>query len=392
MGGGGSAVAVPVPLLALLPEGPGPSEIGTGVLAGSAGETVTVTRATAKIVRTAAATVATVVADKAAVSDFGLLVEVAHTNLAPRSPQLDQAPWDPDTGGGGAPGNPTVTANAANAPDGTMTADQVDFPACSGGGNYTILHSGPLPVSSGTPHAVILWVKGVSGSGTLYLSVFDSQWNTLAVAFTTTWQRFVLLRTASATEFDVLIGVDLRDGAESAQPAQSVYLWEAGVQPGPYALSDVQTAGTAATCNKDQVTMDPTPLPVAAGSVELEFRPLWTVPAAMACLLDSRNGSDLAGLTLRVATSGEISLITSGAAASTTITSSGLTWTKGQAYALRAEWGSGNTRLYRDEVLIASNLTGTAEMPSAHSSLHLGETRAGGNQADGYLNKLKFFA
>src|SRR4029077_1644502 len=57
---------------------------------------------------------------------LGLLVEDARTNSALRSQQIENAAW---TAANAVVAAPTITANAAVAPDGTTTAERVQIPA-----------------------------------------------------------------------------------------------------------------------------------------------------------------------------------------------------------------------------------------------------------------------
>jgi hypothetical protein len=94
-------------------------------------------------------------------------------------------------------------------------------------------------------------VKGVSGSGRTYLSATISGASfplTGACDFvSTSWSRCTATGTLTAALYYLQIGVDLRDGAQATQPAQSVYVWGASCEEGAYATSYIPTVAAALT-------------------------------------------------------------------------------------------------------------------------------------------------
>lgn len=183
---------------------------------------------------------------------LGLRVEGARTNDVLRSQQLENAVWLLTSGGAPNPGVPVVTANAATAPDGTVTADRLDFGSTTGTG-FGVIYQGPF-VSTAASWSHSVYVKGVSGSGTVYLmSTPGGSYNTSACAFvSTSWSRCTVTGTETATNWFLQIGYDLRDGAQTGQGAQSVYLWQAQREAGAYATSPIPTVAAAVTRNQDR--------------------------------------------------------------------------------------------------------------------------------------------
>lgn len=182
---------------------------------------------------------------------LGLRVEGARTNDVLRSQELDNAAWLLTSGGAPNPGVPVVTANAATAPDGTVTADRLDFGSTTGTG-FGVIYQGPF-VSTAASWSHSVYVKGVSGSGTVYLmSTPGGSYNTSACAFvSTSWSRCTVTGTETATNWFLQIGYDLRDGTQTGQGAQSVYLWQAQREAGAYATSPIPTTSAAVTRNED---------------------------------------------------------------------------------------------------------------------------------------------
>lgn len=218
----------------------------------------------------------------------------------------------------------------------------------------------------------------------MYLSVFDTQWNTVAIAFTTAWQRFTLTRTASATSLDVLIGTDRRDSAQGNTTAQSVYLWGAQVEASAYARSYVATAGASATSNKDSVTFSAAALPVGTGSVSYEFTPMWSTHAG-ATIIDTRNGGGN-GFAMYVVTT-TLFLVANNSEPTSAF--GALAWTPGTRYHIRGEWAGTTLRLFRDDVLVAS-ATHANNAIAAQTILRLGDGVAGASPLDGHISNLSF--
>jgi hypothetical protein len=165
------------------------------------------------------------------------------------------APWAIDSGGG-APGDPVLDDDAAVAPDGTSTADQVDFPAIAGSGQFSRLQQS----FTGTAVAwtISFWGRTVTGVGTLYINVFNGTTHQNApFSLTTTWQRFSITSTLAAGTCSFEFGPvgDAGGRAEpTTQPALSVYLWGAQVQPGTIASPYHTTVATAFASTYDTCT------------------------------------------------------------------------------------------------------------------------------------------
>lgn len=172
-------------------------------------------------------------------SVLGLLVEDARTNSALRSQQIDNAAWTKTQAVVAAP---TVTADSAVAPDGTMTADRVQIPATlSAASAYSII----LQAASLSPDSVSLFVKGNGTTGTLDLCIYNGSWRCAnCVYVSTAWTRCAKENVASGQDigfgnFSLMTGVD--------RTAQDVFVWGAQDELSTFATSYIATAAAAVT-------------------------------------------------------------------------------------------------------------------------------------------------
>lgn len=155
------------------------------------------------------------------------LVPAATGNLVNAPTDFTAAGWTNSTTGGVA--NPVVTPNTVAAPDGTMTADQIDFPATSGSQEcyrrFAISGlNNPETIVNGiwlrAPAPLSIRVRAASGA---------TDFVTLSV--TTTWQFFPL---AGGPRFGGVLNFDI--GQEASQPIKTIYVWGATVVLGTTAL------------------------------------------------------------------------------------------------------------------------------------------------------------
>jgi hypothetical protein len=130
--------------------------------------------------------------------------------------------------------------DAAVAPDGTSTADQVTFD------NLSAINQagGVWQPFTGTAVSwtASVWARTVTGTGTMYLTLTDGaapgSAAITACALTTTWQRFTVTKTLTAATWYVEFGPDSncdQDLQPTTQAALSCYLWGVQVQPGTIA-------------------------------------------------------------------------------------------------------------------------------------------------------------
>jgi hypothetical protein len=238
----------PPAVFRLLPGGPAASLCARGELAGSYGETLTFSRASAKYAESGAGVLTALTNNQPGVEPRGLLIEAAATNLCLHSAALDNASW---VKAGGVVAAPTVTANAGTAPDGTLAAERVEIPSTAPGGAFSrVGQSANLTAAS---YTFSVWIRGRSGSGSTYLTAFIAATGlnpaTTLINYTTTWQRFSLTFTATAVSWHMMIGTDAVNAAtgHTDRGAVDIEVWGAQVESGIFASSYIATAGTTAT-------------------------------------------------------------------------------------------------------------------------------------------------
>lgn len=169
----------------------------------------------------------------ARVTALGLTVPIENKHV--RSQEFDNAAWSGSVNGVG--GQSLVTANAATAPDGTVTADLVTLPSTTTNTTALVYTLNPIALSA-VPNSEAIWLKGVAGGEQLWLSFTPDAvtYYRQAVTLTRNWQRFVLTFTPAAGSLYLFIGVDKRDAGQSAKPAMSFHVWGAQLNEGsaPY--------------------------------------------------------------------------------------------------------------------------------------------------------------
>ncbi len=170
---------------------------------------------------------------------LGLLIEESRTNLVTRSEELDQ--WVIGS-------NSTVTANAATAPDGTNTADRVEFSSQSG----TFISSNTF-IQSGTTYTASVYVKAVTpGTNDKFTLSFGGQnANNATSQLTATgeWQRFTATKTPTLSGGDKPFIINNEgDGFGS-----DIYVWGAQVEEASSATSYIPTTSSQVTRAADIV-------------------------------------------------------------------------------------------------------------------------------------------
>ncbi len=188
--------------------------------------------------------------DPATLALRGLLIEEARTNLWLQSADASNAAW---LKSGSVAVAPAVTGNQTAAPDGTITAARIVYPAITGAGALSVLAQ--AVVVSSNPQTFSVWLRGNAGGESVYLmATADAVTYYRATAtLTTAWQRFILTTpTLVAGQFYWQIGADLRDAGQAAKPAQTIYAWGAQVEAGGFATSHIPTTSAAVTRAAEQ--------------------------------------------------------------------------------------------------------------------------------------------
>lgn len=184
--------------------------------------------------------------DPATLAPLGLLVEEQRTNLLTYSTDLSTG-W---TKGSAA----TWTANAATAPDGTMTALGVDGLSGTGRLNTgTTLYTSTLSATGSTAYTVSVYVRAKSGTvSNVCLRLQETGGNNTVSPGNTvgeTWQRISLSITtaAGATAVSVTIG--------TVTGTADLYIWGAQLEAGAFATSYIPTVASQVTRAADVAVM-----------------------------------------------------------------------------------------------------------------------------------------
>jgi hypothetical protein len=155
------------------------------------------------------------------------LIKSAVTNLLLQSEAIDNTTnWNRIGGGTGS--TPVVNANAAIAPDGTTTADEVVL-ALNGG--TTVNDSSYITQSyqsiSGLVYTVSIWLRTISGDVVIALDVDSNTANLVTV--TPVWQRFSFNRVTSTTGSRT-VRFGIRGTFTTATDSATFYAWGAQLE------------------------------------------------------------------------------------------------------------------------------------------------------------------
>ncbi|ETD85772.1 hypothetical protein U703_02415 [Rhodobacter capsulatus YW1] len=209
-----------------------------------------------------------------------LLIEAAATNLLPNSAQFDAASWGKTRA--------SVLANAALAPDGTMTADKLVEDTSNN--SHFVARTG-TQIAVGTSVTASIFVKAAErrwfalvtadSANAFRTTYFDLQTGTLGVvsqgaaghvaqiaAAGNGWYRCSVTQTQAAASgnFNVYPSVVSANGATSylGDGASGLYLWGAQLEVGAAVSSVIPTEAAAVTRAADLASVA-----VAAGSYDL---------------------------------------------------------------------------------------------------------------------------
>ena len=191
------------------------------------------------------------------ITDRGLLLEVAATNLALRSADIGHASWVKT--------DVTITADAGAAPDGTMTADKMVATAIN---NVHRIYQ-VMTVASGAAHAPSFFVKpaGLTRVQLMETSVGGAVFDLVGAgsvvsgvgtieALAGGWYRLQAPRTSASTSW--VMQLLLHSGGSSVfvgNGTDGVLVWGGQIEAGSVASSPITTTSAAVTRPADAATL-----------------------------------------------------------------------------------------------------------------------------------------
>lgn len=199
---------------------------------------LTVSRASVGYAETSDGTLVQFGTNVARITDKGLLVEEARTNLLLRSQEFDNASWVKG-------GNASVTANATLAPDGTLTADQFDFNADAA----TADAQQGLGTTIGQTYTLSVYVKSAAAT-TVFLRFTDNVGAdvvSVLAPVTTAWTRISVSGVATTTNSNFRIRVG------TGQQNKPIMVWGAQLELGAFPTSYIPTTSASATRAADSI-------------------------------------------------------------------------------------------------------------------------------------------
>jgi hypothetical protein len=150
----------------------------------------------------------------------------SYENMAKYSEDFSVGTWDKNGG------SCSVSANAAAAPDGNTTADQINATTA-----VPVLQQQIAGLTDGGAYTFYVWARVASGTRKVSIAIVDNGYaaylaGPTQVAVTTTWQRFRITGTLAAGQTGLWIVVRQFDANGDDWTTGSILLWGACLQEG----------------------------------------------------------------------------------------------------------------------------------------------------------------
>ncbi len=149
-----------------------------------------------------------------------------YENMAKHSEDFSVGTWDKNGG------SCSVSANAAAAPDGNTTADQIAASSAT-----PVLQQNVAGLVDGATYTFYVWAKVASGTKNVSIAIVNNAYGAYLagptqVMLTTTWQRFKITGTLAGGQTALWIVVRQFDGNGDTWTTGNILLWGACLQQG----------------------------------------------------------------------------------------------------------------------------------------------------------------
>lgn len=183
-------------------------------------------------------------------TSLGYLREGAATNVDPRSSEIDDAAYGDFTANGAAA--PTLNgADVALAPDNTLTAEDYTFAATGA----TQASARAIAVLTAAAYSAQVWVRGVSGSGSMDLCLQTGAAPTATCStcafVAASWTQCKVENATAIAGGQIYLGNMSYLNGGTARASNRVYVWGVDAEAGAFASSYIPTAGATASRSAD---------------------------------------------------------------------------------------------------------------------------------------------